>query len=139
MRSSAAVHQMLEVVEQKQQLLVADMVGEAVPGAERLAGRLEDEPGSRSGASGTQKTPSGKRSDASAAAWSASRVFPVPPGPVSVSKRVSSSSVEHARELVFATEERRRRDGQVRAVQRLQRREVACRRAGRSAPARSGP
>ena len=37
--------------------------------------------GSRSGASGTQNTPSGKRSLASAAACKASRVLPVPPGP----------------------------------------------------------
>ena len=45
---------------------------------------------SRRGASGTHQIPSGKESDASAAACSASRVFPVPPGPVSVSRRASS-------------------------------------------------
>ena len=43
--------------------------------------------GSRSAASGTQKTPSGKASAASPAACRARRVLPVPPGPVSVSRR----------------------------------------------------
>ena len=45
---------------------------------------------SRIGASGTKNTPSWKSSSSSAAACSASRVLPVPPGPVSVSRRVSS-------------------------------------------------
>ena len=43
--------------------------------------------GSRSAASGTQKIPSAKCSISSAAARSASRVFPIPPGPVSVTRR----------------------------------------------------
>jgi hypothetical protein len=46
--------------------------------------------GSRSGASDAHVIPSGYWSDTSAAAWSARRVFPVPPGPVSVSTRTSS-------------------------------------------------
>ena len=44
--------------------------------------------GSRIGSRGTKKTPSGKSSEARAANWSDSRVLPVPPGPVSVSRRV---------------------------------------------------
>ena len=55
----------------------------------RLGKRRRDSVSSRSGASGIQYTPSGNPSDASAAAWSASRVFPVPPGPVSVTSRAS--------------------------------------------------
>ena len=46
--------------------------------------------GSAIGASATKNTPCGKSSTSSAAAWSASRVLPVPPGPVSVSSRTSS-------------------------------------------------
>ncbi len=45
---------------------------------------------SLSGANDTHQTPSTYGSDASAAAWSASRLFPVPPGPVSVTRRGSS-------------------------------------------------
>ena len=46
--------------------------------------------GSAIGASATKNTPCGKSSTSSAAAWSPSRVLPVPPGPVSVSRRTSS-------------------------------------------------
>jgi hypothetical protein len=46
--------------------------------------------GSRRSASGTQKAPALKRGTSSAAASIASRVLPVPPGPVSVSKRAPS-------------------------------------------------
>ena len=45
--------------------------------------------GSAIGARLTKKTPSGNSSIASAASWSASRVLPVPPGPVSVRRRTS--------------------------------------------------
>ena len=45
--------------------------------------------GSVIAASVTKNTPCGKSSTSSAAAWSASRVFPVPPGPVSVTARTS--------------------------------------------------
>ena len=48
--------------------------------------------GSRSACNGTQKTPSGNCSTASAASWSARRVLPLPPGPVSVSRRCSRTS-----------------------------------------------
>ena len=63
-----------------------------VPGSSLTASARASEgsrsSGSRSGASGTQKMPSGKDSDASAAACRASRVLPVPPGPVKVRSRV---------------------------------------------------
>ncbi len=46
-------------------------------------------PGLRSAAKSTKKAPCGNRSAIRAAAWRASRVFPVPPGPVSVTRRTS--------------------------------------------------
>ena len=82
--------------------------------------------GSRSAASGTHHNPSGNSSAASATACSASRVFPVPPGPVSVTRRTSRRVTSSTTSLTSdsATEERRRRNGQVRPVERLERREV---------------
>ena len=118
---------MLEVVEEEQQRLVGDVLGEAVSGPERLPGRLQHE---LRVAQRRERHPEDAvrvaRRTRSAAACSASRVLPVPPGPVRVSRRTSSraSSVEHLGELVLAAEERRRRDRQVRAVQALERREV---------------
>ena len=52
--------------------------------------------------------------------------MPLPPGPVSVTSRTSRrrSSLDDLLDLAFAPEERRRRDRQVRLVQRLERREV---------------
>ncbi len=41
---------------------------------------------------GTQKTPSGKSSEASAASWTASLVLPDPPGPVSVTSLCERTS-----------------------------------------------
>ena len=49
-------------------------------------------PGSRTAARPTKQTPSAKASEASAATCSDRRVFPVPPGPVSVTSRCSASS-----------------------------------------------
>ena len=46
--------------------------------------------GSRACARSTKKTPSSKCSRASDAAWTASRVLPIPPGPVSVTSRTAS-------------------------------------------------
>ena len=45
--------------------------------------------GSLSGASATKHTPFGNFVDEFGATWSARRVFPIPPGPVKVSKRTS--------------------------------------------------
>ena len=82
--------------------------------------------GSRSAASETHQTPSGASSATSAAACSASLVFPVPPGPVSVSSRnvLAAQQADDLVELALAAEERRRRDGEVRLVERLQAREI---------------
>ena len=81
---------------------------------------------SRSGASGTHQIPSGYAPESSAAAWSASRVFPVPPGPVSVRIRTPGSepALDEVAQLVLAAEERRRRDREVRPEEGLQRREA---------------
>ena len=96
----------------------------------RHAQRRRPPPGTRagsvSGASSTSHTPSGWASTASAAACRARRVLPVPPGPVSVSRRcvesrraTSASSRSRPTKLVSCT-------GQVvrAGVQAAQRREV---------------
>ena len=92
---------LLEVVEDEQEPLVAQPVGErfgdrACAGSRRRRARSAirgaTSIGSRIGSSGTKKTPSGKSSDDRAASWSESRVLPVPPGPVRVSSRVGASS-----------------------------------------------
>ncbi len=49
--------------------------------------------GSRIGASSTNHTPSANWSNISLATWIERRVLPVPPGPISVSKRVFSKSL----------------------------------------------
>ena len=53
------VEEVLEVVEEQEQVLVGDVLGEAVVGSDGPGCFLEHEGGSRRGASGTQKTPSG--------------------------------------------------------------------------------
>ena len=83
-------------------------------------------PGSRREASPTQKTPSGYSSATSAAAWAASRVLPEPPAPV---KREEASPPvreqgAHLLQLALAPEEGRRRHGQVRLVERGERRKL---------------
>lgn len=55
--------------------------------------------GSASCASGTKATPSGKSDATCAAASSASRVLPTPPGPVRVSKRASDLRIAEQIEL----------------------------------------
>ena len=81
--------------------------------------------GSRSGAKGTHQTPSRYPSDARPAACAARRVFPVPPGPVSVSRRVPVEQADDFGQLALAAQERRRRHGQVRPIERFERRELA--------------
>ena len=82
---------------------------------------------SRRGASGIQKTPSGKPSDASAAACSASRVFPEPPGPGErhEPRVLTGEQLDDLSELSLAPEERRHRNRQIRPVEALERRELA--------------
>ena len=82
--------------------------------------------GSRSVASPTQKTPALYSGTSSAAASIASRVLPVPPGPVSVTRRAPSSKQrQHLQQLAVAADERAGRARQVRVGDRLQRREGA--------------
>ena len=82
--------------------------------------------GSRSGARSQKNTPPGNPSSDSAPTWSASRVLPVPPGPVSVTSRPAAEQARQLVEFAFATEQRRGLLGQVREVpvQRLERREA---------------
>ena len=77
-------------------------------------------------ASDTQKTPSGRFPTSSAATCSARRVLPVPPGPVTVSRRVPfGEQRDELLELALAADERDRDDGQVGGVERPEGREVA--------------
>ena len=92
---------LLEVVEDEQDVLRAEVPPELVE--RRPLGRVAEADGASRPAPGraslsvavirsTKKTPSVNRSIWSAAARSASRVLPVPPGPVSVTSRTSASS-----------------------------------------------
>ena len=81
--------------------------------AERLSDRRQDELRVANAASVTKNTPSGKSSTSSAAAWSASRVFPEPPGPVSVSTPSSRRSRPDFGDLAVAPDERCRLHRQI--------------------------
>ena len=93
--SGAAVNDLLEVVEQEQELALADMRSELLLGAERLCHRLKrrgrdleerrDRP---------RKRRFGIRGRASPADSSASRVLPAPPGPDSVTNLAPFRSSE---------------------------------------------
>ena len=93
----------------------------------------------------TKKTPSVNRSIWSAAARRASRVLPVPPGPVSVTSRTSASSSRSrmAVELGVAADECRRLGRQVVRPEVERRRAAGTRPAGPDGPAgtdaRAGP
>ena len=87
------LHDLLEVVEEAEHRLVGDVLGEAVLRAERLRCGLEDELGVAQGRE--RHPPDPVRVGvgcAQPAACRASRVFPVPPGPVRVSRRASSAA-----------------------------------------------
>ena len=82
-------------------------------------------PGRAARRAATQKTPSGNSRDALRGGLSASRVLPVPPGPVSVtSRRRRARAARALRRARVAADKRRRRHRQVRPVERLQRREL---------------
>ena len=83
---------MLEVVEQEEQLATAQESREVVGRTDRLRDLGETSSGSESPTSGTQKTPSLNVPTSSAATWSARRVLPMPPAPVSVRRRVPFES-----------------------------------------------
>ena len=79
------------------------------------------------GASGTNHTPFGQSPIDSNAASNASRVLPVPPGPVSVIRRASERrSTSSVGQLVGAADEARRRAHEVRVRHRHERREPAA-------------
>ena len=99
----------------------------AVLGAERLGDRLRDERGiAERGEADPEDAGLVLGHKRRAAASIASRVLPVPPGPVSVTRRAPSSKRdEHLEQLVVSADERARRPRQVRVGDRLQRREGA--------------
>ena len=82
--------------------------------------------GSRTAASGIHHVPPGRFSLRLSATRKARRVFPVPPGPGEGQEPhlVASDQVDDLRQLAATTEKRRRRDGQVRTMQRPERREI---------------
>ena len=93
------IKKMLKVVEEQEKALV-DQIGTndilrscsaRVFQAERLHHRRARSAGSASGARSTKTTPSRKRSMSSPATAVATRVLPLPPAPVRVSRRTSSS------------------------------------------------
>ena len=69
----------------------------------------------------TSHAPARDSPSSARATSSASRLFPTPGGPVSVTSRCSRSSSTHLGELLLATDERRRRGGQVAAAPRRDR------------------
>ena len=113
------VEHLLEVVQHQQQLLVAQVVRRAAPAggcaaalahAQRLGDRGATSAGSRIGASATKQTPSAKSSSQLGGHLEARRVLPMPPGPVSVSRRTSgrrSSWSADGVDLPLAADQRR--------------------------------
>ena len=82
------IDDLLQVVENKQKLSVTDVLSEGPPWApiaRPIVSATSAE--SRTGARPTQKTPALNSATNSPAASIARRVFPEPPGPVSVSRR----------------------------------------------------
>ena len=117
------VDDLLQVVQQQQQLPLADVRGQLSFAPSVCAIVSATSAGSRSEASPTQNTPALNSGTSSAAASIASRVFPVPPGPVSVTSRAPSANErDNLRHLALAADEARRRPRQVRVRDRLQRR-----------------
>ena len=82
--------------------------------------------GSATGASSHNHAPSGNSATTSAATWSARRVLPTPPTPVSVTRRRPQHELRQRRDLGLAADERRDLTRQVarQRVQRPQRREL---------------
>ena len=92
----AAIGDLLQVVQDEQEVAVAEIAQPASPAAHDRAARAPSAPrrsragtrlGSVIGLRSARYTPSAKRPSWSAAIFRASRVLPMPPGPVSVSKR----------------------------------------------------
>ena len=100
----------------------------ALGDAERGHDRRGHQVGREDGASGTKNTPSGNWSMTSAATWSARRVLPVPPGPVSVSRRVVAEQLLRLGDQRLAADEARQLERQVvgRGVERARAREVVA-------------
>jgi hypothetical protein len=90
----------LDVVEEHEQLLAHKPLAEIVENgaavtltdADRRRDLAENESRVAEGREGVQNTPSGNPSEASAAACKARRVFPIPPAPVSETRRASGSA-----------------------------------------------
>ena len=112
----SAVHEVLEVVEHKEQLPFGEIAADDVPhrpvglfaDGQDLGDRVCDRSSSWTGASETNHAPSANEPSARCATSTASRVFPLPGGPVSVIKRSDVSSAQEPLDLRLATDEPRR-------------------------------
>ena len=124
---------LLEVVEHEQRRPVAEALGDRL--GERLLGdsrtpstlgdRGADEVARPASARGRRSTPPRTRRCRVVAASSARRVLPVPPSPLSVTRRTRlSEQLEHRRELVVAADDRR--GGHRQSRLRRRRRRDAC-------------
>ena len=120
----AAVDDVLEVVQEDEELPPsAEEAGEVVRRPHRardLGGHGLWSSARRAGSRRRRRAP-----DVFAATWSASRVFPVPPGPVTVRSRVPFESSATSSSTSRSRHERHRDAGQVRCIERPQRRELA--------------
>ena len=75
------VEELFEVIEKKQELPVGDVLGQFALGAQHLGGRIHHECVVTNRGERDPPDASGKRSETSAAACAASRVFPFRRGP----------------------------------------------------------
>lgn len=118
---------MLEVVEEEQEPLVADVLDEAVFGSERLGCALGHE---RRVAQRRERNPEHPVGTIIARGRCRLQREPRLPGPARPRKgeqaeTLSRGELQHLGELALAAEKGRRRNGEVRAVERAERRERA--------------
>ena len=116
------VEELLEVVEQEQELLRRAMCSASSPlRAEHLGDRVHHERGVTNRGERDPPDAAGEALRDLGRRLSGEPGLPVPPGPVSVSIRLVREQADHLGELALTTEERRRRHGQIRLVERAQR------------------
>ena len=139
--SCGRVEEVLEVVEEQEEVLVGDVLGEAVVGSDGPSCFLEHEGGV---AQRCERHPEDAVGVVVAGCGRGLQGEPGLAGAAGAGEGEQANVVageerEHLGELVLAAEERGCGDRQVGAVEALQRRELVARRAGRSAPAPTGP
>ena len=133
--------QVLEVVEEQQHRVVPDVLAQLSPRSDRLPRRLQHE---LRVAQRSERNPEDARGVAVGRLRDCLQREPRLAGAAGPGQREqadvgSRDELLHLVQLPLAAEEGRGGHGQVRALERAQRREVARRRAGRPAPERRGP